>query len=66
MNNIKFLFLAVFFFSVSFGLSLDKKAFEIEDLYKLKSISGLSLSKDGKNVLFSIGSSKLKKVTSPK
>ena len=61
MKSIKLMFLCVFIFGVSFGFSVEKKAFEIEDLYKLKSISGLSLSEDGKNVVFSIGTSKLKK-----
>lgn len=61
MKIISMLFALVFFIGVSSGYSTEKKAFEIEDLYKLKSISGLSLSEDGENVLFSIGSSKLKK-----
>ncbi len=61
MKIIKFLLLTVLIFGISHLYSVDKKAFDIEDLYKLRSISGLSLSKDGETALFSIGSSDLKK-----
>jgi len=57
----RLLFLLVFLLNLGLGFSVEKKAFDIEDLYKLKSISGLYLSNNGNKLLFSIGSSKLKK-----
>ena len=39
----------------------EKKPFEIADLYKLKSFSGLSLSRDGKSAVYAVTSSCLKK-----
>ena len=39
----------------------EKRAFTIEDLYKLKGISGLSLSPDGSRLLFQVSTQDLKK-----
>jgi len=39
----------------------EKRAFTIEDLYRLKGISGLSLSPDGSKLLFEVSASDLKK-----
>ena len=39
----------------------DKRAFQIEDLYRLKGISGLSLSPDGKQLLFQLSTQDLRK-----
>ncbi len=41
----------------------DKRAFAIEDLYRLKGISGLNLSPDGKRLLFQVSTQDLKKAT---
>ena len=39
----------------------EKRAFTIKDLYKLKGISGLSLSPDGSRLLFQVSTQDLKK-----
>jgi len=41
----------------------EKRAFTIEDLYRLKGISGLSLSPDGSKLLFQVSTQNLKKAT---
>lgn len=62
MKTLKFLLclLTVSFLATSTSFA-EKKAFEIEDLYKLKNISGLSISNDGKHLLFSVSSTDLEK-----
>jgi dipeptidyl aminopeptidase/acylaminoacyl peptidase len=39
----------------------DKRAFQIEDLYRLKGLSGLALSPDGKQLLFQVSTQDLRK-----
>ena len=39
----------------------DKRAFQIEDLYRLKGLSGLALSPDGKQLLFQLSTQDLRK-----
>jgi len=43
------------------SLEAGKKPFAIEDLYRLKTLSGLTLSPDGKEALFVVGSSDLER-----
>lgn len=50
-------------FSVNLS-SVDKKAFTIDDLYRVKNLSGLEISPDGKKLLFSVTDYSLKQGTS--
>ena len=54
--------LTLFFFSIS--IHAQKKAFEIEDLYKIKSIGSPTISNNGEWIAFSVTSLNLKKSTS--
>lgn len=57
MKKILFLFL----FSVAILFATEKRAFQISDLYALKSISDLQISPDGKRLAFTVTSSDLAK-----
>ncbi|MCU0289310.1 MAG: DPP IV N-terminal domain-containing protein, partial [Acidobacteria bacterium] len=53
----------MFIFTLVFSLNLfpiEKKPFSIDDIYRLKNISGLKISPDGKKLLFSVTESNLK------
>ncbi len=61
-----FIFLTILSFSLTlFALDgVKKRAFTIDDLYRLKNISGLTVSQDGKFIAFSVSEADYKKGTS--
>ncbi len=57
----KFISIFILLLTISFLYSAEKRAFTIDDLYRIKSISGLSLSPDGKRLAFVVTEYFLKK-----
>lgn len=58
MIFIRLLLLILLFLSLNFA---QKKAFEIEDLYKIKNLSGISVNEDGTKLLFTVSTYFLEK-----
>src|ERR1700738_3410866 len=56
MKRLLFLAFAV---ALAFPLSAQKRAFTIEDLYRVKNIAGLALSPDGRTLAFTVATSDL-------
>src|SRR6185436_6123966 len=50
----KYFFLVTIFLLVSFSAQAQKRAFTIEDFYRVKSISDVHVSPDGKSVIYAL------------
>ena len=59
MRNQQLILILLCISSISFASTSQKKAFSIEDLYKIKSVGAPVLSPDGSKIAYSIGSSNL-------
>ncbi len=57
----RFNVLLIILFGISFSIIAQKKAFEIEDLYKVKYIGSPAISNDGTKVVFTVTTSNLQK-----
>src|SRR6185436_4303309 len=55
----KYFFLVTIFLLVPFSAHAQKRAFSIEDLYRVKSISDVHVSPDGRSVIYAVTTSDL-------